>query len=216
MNDKVQVPVSHCCSTGNFIALLFHVPVTWALQGLIKRWPMSERAFSLTEQKMKKPRRKRRQRLAQVEQDARSPRWEAKPTSPALFLTALCVGPGSSPETRCVNEATARDTWAGVALVSALRVMHKMGNYMQQGVAKPYCKAWIFNIRIFSWISGGNAAWEAPAQVCAAGMLSHSLLVHQGRVSAIDTDVLLHHPGCWTILRALDHQSPLVPMRVFT
>jgi len=72
---------------------------------------MSERPFTLTEQEMKTPRRKRRQ--------------GAKPTSPALFSTALCVGPGSSLETH-VNEAMTRDMSCGTALVNALGIMCKM------------------------------------------------------------------------------------------
>lgn len=38
----------------------FHVPVMWALQAQSERRAMAERAFSLTEQDMKKTRRKRR------------------------------------------------------------------------------------------------------------------------------------------------------------
>ena len=75
------------------------------------------------------------------------PAAQGKGQSPHLlhFSPLLCaLDQALPPETHCVNEAMARDTRCGTVLVDALREMHKMDNYMQQGVAKPYCKAWIF------------------------------------------------------------------------
>lgn len=101
MNDRVQVPISYCCSMASLIAL--YVPALYTLQAQRKRRPMSERAFSSTEQEMKKSRGRKWQQQTQ-EQDACGARQKAKPTSPTLFSTALCIGPSSSPETRCAND----------------------------------------------------------------------------------------------------------------
>lgn len=98
---------------------------------------------------MKKPRRKRRQRQAQVDQHAAG-RGEGQ--SPHLLRSSpllSALDQALLPETYCANEAMVRDTWCGMVLVNMLRVMHKTDNYARRGVAKPYCKGLDFYLRIF-------------------------------------------------------------------
>lgn len=110
---------------------------------------MSDKALSLTEQEMIKPRRKRRQRQVQVDQRAAG-RGEGQ--SPRLLHSSpllSALNQALPPETHYANEAMARHTFCGTVLVNALRVMHKTDNYMRRGVAKPYCKGLDFYLRIF-------------------------------------------------------------------